>query len=421
MILKRLFRRFFILGLVFYLANPVLAKTAEEEAREIKSRISVLEQKLIQQEAKLEKQQGLKESLDKIEDVFGGLSIGAGVTFVYQTTSNANGDDLSENGEDVGDASYSVDITLTKEFENGTAFIATEAGEGTGVDDELTVFSAVNADATGGDANISVTEAWYEHRFEPLTVTMGKVAADAFMDSSEYANDETTQFLGSEFKHSSTIEFPDNSAGLILGLALSDTVTVEAIVMDGNADWEDMFEDTFYGGQLTISPEIAGKPGNYRVFGWGSGRDHTKWNDSSKVQENSYGFGLSADQELTDIAGVFARYAWQNPKVYLNGESCSLEHSYSIGMQIAGKPWGRDADVFGIAFGQIIPSGDYKDAGSNLKADPEGHIELYYSYKVNDHLTISPDVQIVMNPYGGDAANGDKTIFVGGVRSQICF
>ena len=421
MSMRRVFGGLVVVGVMFFPCNFAFSKNVQEEIAELKQRIRILEKTVAQQEEKSGEQAEISESLEQIKEAFEGLTIGAGATFVYQTTSNANGDDLSENGEDVGDASYSVDITLTKEFENGTAFIATEAGEGTGVDDELTVFSAVNADATGGDANISVTEAWYEHRFEPLTVTMGKVAADAFMDSSEYANDETTQFLGSEFKHSSTIEFPDNSAGLILGLALSDTVTVEAIVMDGNADWEDMFEDTFYGGQFTISPEIAGKPGNYRVFGWGSGRDHTKWNDSSKVQENSYGFGLSADQELADIVGVFARYAWQNPKVYLNGESCSLEHSYSIGMQIAGEPWGRDADVFGIAFGQIIPSGDYKDAGSNLKADPEGRIELYYSYKVNDHLTISPDVQIVMNPYGGDAANGDKTIFVGGVRSQICF
>lgn len=419
--LKRLFGWFFVLGVIFYSCSPVFAKTTEEELAELKSRIAALEQKLVKQEEKLGEQENTQDALVKIKEAFGGLSIGAGATFVYQATSNANGDGLSENGEDVSDASYSVDITLTKEFENGTAFIATEAGEGAGVDDELAVFSAVNADATGGNVNISVTEAWYEHRFRPLTVTVGKVAADAFMDSNEYANDETTQFLGSEFKHSSTIEFPDNSAGLILGLALSDIVTVEAVVMDGNADWEDMFEDTFYGGQLTVSPEIAGKSGNYCVFGWGSGRDHTKWNDPSEVQENSYGFGLSADQELTDIIGVFARYAWQNPKVYLNGESCSLEHSYSIGMQIAGELWGRDDDVFGIAFGQIIPSGDYKEAGSNLKTDSEGHIELYYSCKVNDHLTISPDVQIVMNPYGGDAINGDKIIFIGGARAQVDF
>lgn len=38
------------------------------------------------------------------------VTIGTGATFVYQATSNANGNDLSENGEDMSDASYSVDI-----------------------------------------------------------------------------------------------------------------------------------------------------------------------------------------------------------------------------------------------------------------------------------------------------------------------
>ncbi|MCD4781838.1 MAG: carbohydrate porin [Candidatus Omnitrophica bacterium] len=410
----------------------LLEKIEQMDSRinELEGRLAVYENKEKGNQTKLSRVEKKIDGLDSkikeerssgIAPLVRGVEIGASATYVYQFTDKANGDDLSENSEDVGDASYSVDISLTKEFKNGTAFIATEAGEGAGVDDELSIFSTINADATGGDSNIGITEAWYEHRFVPLTVTVGKVAADVFMDSNEYANDETTQFLGSEFKHSSTIEFPDNSVGLIIGVSLSDTVTAEAILIDGNADWEDMFEDTFYGGQFTISPEIAGKAGNYRVFGWGSGRDHTKWNDSTAVQENSYGFGLSADQELTDIIGVFARYAWQNPEVYLNSESYSLEHSYSFGMQIVGEPWGRDEDVVGIAFGQIFPSDDYKAAGSNLKADSEGHIEFYYSYKVNNHLTISPDVQIVMNPYGSDATNGDDTIVIGGIRGQVDF
>ncbi|MCK5707493.1 MAG: carbohydrate porin [Candidatus Aureabacteria bacterium] len=401
--------------------SPVFAETTEEELVELKARIQEMEQRLVQQDNNIDKKDVLSENSLQKKEVLSGISLEAGATFVHQATSNANGDDLSENDQDVGDASYSIDVCLTKEFENSVAFIALEAGEGVGADGELAVFSAVNADATGGDANISVTEVWYQHNLELFIFTFGKLAADAFMDSNEYANDEATQFLGAEFKHSSTIEFPENSAGLIIGVSFSDMVKAEAIVMDGNADWEDMFEDAFYGGQLTFSPEIAGKDGNYRVFGWRSKRDHTKWNDSSGIQENSYGFGLSADQELTDTIGVFARYAWQNPEVYLNGESYSLEYSYSVGIQITGEPWMRDNDVFGIAFGQIFISDNYKDAGGYQKADSEGHIEFYYSYKVNDHFTISPDVQIVMNPYGGDAINGDDTIVIAGIRGQIDF
>ena len=82
-------------------------------------------------------------------------------------------------------------------------------------------------------------------------------------------------------------------------------------------------------------------------------------------------------------------------------------------------------DAIGIAFGQAIPSDDYEeaneDAGTSLKADSESHLELYYSFKVNDHLTLTPDLQVIWDPYGGDGSAGDDTIVVGGVRGQVDF
>lgn len=351
-----------------------------------------------------------------------GIEIGAGATFVYQFTDNANGDGLSINGEDVNDATYSVDVELTKEFANGdVAVVIFEAGEGDGVDGDLSTFAAVNADATGSASSLSITEAWYQHGFDPFAVIFGKVAGDAFLDANEYAGDEAAQFLGAAFKNSATVALPDNGAGLIFGWEASEVVTVEALVMDGNADWENIADDVFYGAQVTVAPKLFDRPGNYRFFAWGSEADHTKWSDATATQEDNYGLGVSFDQELTDDLGVFARYAWQNPDVYVSGASETLEHAYTVGMQLGGSSWNREDDVVGLGFAAIVPSDDYKNSNSALKADTEKYLELYYSYKVNDHLTISPDLQIVWDPYGGDAVNGDKTILIGGIRSQIDF
>jgi len=351
-----------------------------------------------------------------------GIEISAGATMVYQFTDNANGDGLSKNGEDVNDAAYSVDVELTKEFANGdVAAVIFEAGEGDGVDGDLSAFAAVNADATGSASSLSITEAWYQHGFDPFTVTFGKVAGDAFLDANEYAGDEAAQFLGAAFKNSATVALPDNGAGLIFGWEASEAVTAEAVVMDGNADWENIADDVFYGAQVTVAPELFDRPGNYRFFAWGSEADHAKWSDAAATQEDNYGLGVSFDQELTDDLGVFARYAWQNPDVYASGAGETLEHAYTVGMQLGGSSWNRKDDVAGLGFAAIVPSDDYKNSNSALKGDMEKHLELYYSYKVNDHLTISPDLQIVWDPYGGDAVNGDKTIIVGGIRSQIDF
>ena len=421
---KRLFSWFFVLGLLFYSYSPVFAKTTEEELAELKSRITALEQKLITQEEKLGEQKDAQDALVKIKEAFDGLSIGAGATFVVQGTNNANGDSLSKNGEDVTDASYSIDLEFEKKFDDyGMAFIHLETGDGAGVEDELKVFSNVNRDADDSGNAVALTEAWYEHYLQevPLTLTFGKIDPTGYIDTNEYANDECGQFLGRVFRNSPTIEFCDNSGGLYVGLVPSDFVELDLIALDADSDWEDMGDGAFFGAQLNLKLNLFERNGNYRIVGWLDDRDHTKWKDSAKSKEEGCGVGISFDQELTDYIGAFLRYGWQDPDVYLNGESFSLEHAWSTGIQLAGSLWGREEDVLGLAVGQAISSDEYKKAGSNLKAEDEGHFEAYYNYKVNEHLTVGPDVQVIWDPYGGDATNGDKTIVIGGIRSQIDF
>jgi high affinity Mn2+ porin len=198
---------------------------------------------------------------------------------------------------------------------------------------------------------------------------------------------------------------------------------VEFVVMDADSNWEDVFDNVFVAGQLNLKPKLFGRNSNYRVLGWLNDREHIKWPDSVLTKKEGYGFGLSFDQGLTDNLGAFVRYAWQDPDRRLNGldDDFSLEHAWSAGLQLSGAIWGRNEDIFALAYGQAIPSDDYKNAGTNLNAKTEDHIELYYSFKVNDHLFLSPDIQIIWDPYGGDATNGDDTIVVGGLRTQVDF
>ncbi|MBU4512592.1 carbohydrate porin [Patescibacteria group bacterium] len=418
------FSWFFILGVVFYSCNPVFAKTTEEELAELKSRLTALEQKLTQQEKKSADRQELAESLEKIKDVFDGLSIEGGATFLVQGTNNANGNSLSKNSEDVTDASYSIDLEFEKQIDDyGTVFIHLETGDGASVEDELQVFSSVNRDADDSDNSVSVTEVWYEYYFKtiPLTLTFGKIDPTGYVDTNEYANDECGQFLGYVFRNSPVVEFPDdNAAGVRLAIEPVDFLGIEFAAMDANADWEDAFDNMFLAGQLNFKPKLLERSGNYRVYGWLNDKDHIKWDDALKIKEKSYGFGLSFDQEITDVLGAFVRYGWQNPKSYADGSEFSLEQSWSAGIQLTGILWRRDEDIFAIAFGQVMPSGDYKKA-NDRKAGSEEHLETYYKFKVNNRLSVSPDLQVIWDPYGGDAVNGNKIIFVGGIRGQVNF
>lgn len=355
--------------------------------------------------------------------VLEGLKISAGATFVVQGTINANA--TGSEGEDVTDGSYSADIELEKSIGDfGAAFLHLEAGQGDGVmsPDELDLFSGVNKDATGDDADLGIAELWYEHSFldEKIVLTTGKLDATCYFDTNELANDECTQFLSDMFKNSPVIEFPDDNAGGIRlaidpseWLEFGEWIEFGVGIFDANADWENIADNIFAIGEITLKPKLFDREGAYRFYGWFNDNDHTEYLDTTKTEEEGYGFGVSFDQELTDIIAAFFRFGWRNEEV------CDCDMSWSIGCQVAGQQWGRTGDTFGLAIGQVMPGDDYADAG-NPDHD-EGHFEAYYNVYINDHLSISPDLQIIWNPKGDGTAGRDDTITVLGLRAQLDF
>lgn len=344
------------------------------------------------------------------------FNIGVGATFIPQGVYNPNAAAKKK------DVSYSCDIEIEKEFKSihGKAFVHIEAGQGDGVDNGLQVFSNVNFDADN-DQNARVTELWYEQSMlnGKTLFTFGKLDPTAYFDNNEAANDETTQFLGNIFRNSSVIEFPDNPAGIRLAFTPNNSIEFGYGLLDAYGDWNR--SALFNIGQITFKTKFSGLNGNYRALFWHSSAQHTQWLDATKTSESNYGFGLSIDQKITGTAMVFARWGWQNPKVFLNGDDFSLAQAWSLGLQLEGKSWGRENDVLGIALGQAIPSDEYKRADATRTANKEGHFETYYNINVNEHFSISPDLQVIWNPYGNDAAGGTNTVTVFGFRGQVNF
>ncbi len=421
---------FLVCGVVLVMPSVSFADGTGDEIAELRSRLQKLEERLDRERSAGIGRGQEEKLLDEIASDLNGISIGGGATMIVQGLKDANGDGQLSRNEDVTDASYSVDLEFGKEFEQGQAFIHLETGDGAGVDDELKLFSSVNRDADDSDNAVSVTEAWYEHQpgKGPFKVAFGKLDPTSVIDNNAYANDEGAQFLGSMFRNSAVVEFPDNGLGARASYDVGEAADVALIALDGDADGEDAGDGMFVGGQLNIKPKLLGREGNYRLLAWSNGQNHARWSDTEKNKENSYGYGLSFDQELTDVLGAFVRYGWQNPKVVSNTAddfdittAAGLEQAYSLGLQVKGSLWGRAEDVTALAFGQVFPSDEYKNQDATRKADPENHLEWYYNWHVNDNFHLSPDLQVIWNPYGGDAVNGNDTILVGGLRAQVDF
>ncbi|MDO9464976.1 MAG: carbohydrate porin [bacterium] len=416
-----------------------LEKKASDQDKYIANQnatVQTQQQKISEYETKLSQ---FEENLHRVPtapiQLMEGLELGAGGTMIVQGTNNVNynGDGQTQK-KDRTDGSYSADVTLAKEFKevDGRAFLHLEAGQGAGLEDNLTLYSNVNRDAGDSDAKVELTEFWYEQNLfkDKAAVTFGKLDPTAYFDQNEVANDETAQFLGRIFRNSPTVEFPDNNAGIRVAYLPVEWLELGYGMFNAKSGWEKIGDNLFNIGQVSFKTNFLNLPGNYRFYGWSNNANHTKWLDTEKTKETAYGFGLSFDQKANDIVTLFVRYGWQNPKVYnpelpATGNDddpnyFSLEQSWSAGFQVEGKPWGREKDVFAFAVGQVMPSDDYKKAKEYL-ARTEGHLEAYYRIYVNDHLFISPDFQHIWNPFGKDVVGDTNGIFVGGIRAQIDF
>ncbi len=171
----------FLLVLVFVCSTSAFADEAslEDTVRQLQKRIEVLEKKVADQDkyiatqntttqAQQQKIAEYETKLSQFEEhlhrvpgapikLMEGLELGAGGTVIVQGTDNVNyngdGHTLKESRTD---GSYSADITLGKEFKeiSGRAFLHLEAGQGAGLEDNLTLYSNVNRDAGDSEAKL---------------------------------------------------------------------------------------------------------------------------------------------------------------------------------------------------------------------------------------------------------------------------
>ena len=352
-----------------------------------------------------------------LADITDGVTIGYSATSVVQgVVSGANGTQ-----GDKTDATWTADLEISKEFENGgLAFAHVEMGQGNGLDeDEVTFLSSINRDAGDSSASLEVTELYYEQPFaeDRFVITAGKIDSTCFIDDNEIANDETAQFLSGAFRNNSTIEFPDNNFGIRLGVDLLEGVLLNVGVVEGDGDFEDVADGVFSFAQVAVSSDFFDREGTYRFYGWYSGSDHTAIKDSLKTKENLYGLGVSFDQALTDSLTWFGRFGWAEADV------SSIEYAWSSGVQVSGDVWNRSDDYLGIAVGQNILGSQVESSGTTNHK--EGQLEFYYNYQVFDYLSVSPHLQVIWNPNGVSeesiAGASDSAVVVAGLRSQLSF
>ena len=441
---KKIFSLMIVLA-AFLIAVPVMA--ADDDLSGVNKRLGELEKKVdalsqTEQTTNQEQAKKIEELTERLQDFdsylhrqkglqsldIGGFKFGLGTTVIFQGLHHANSVLVGDNNVLV--PSFSLDITAERELPSigGDVFLHIESGQSLGVEDDIDVYSNLNRDAYN-IVDLRPTELWYQQLLfgQRFAVKLGKLDTTIYFDRNRAANDETTQFLGRMFRNNPAIDFPNNTLGLRLALIPVDWIELSYGLFDSTAEWQNFSRHLFNIGEIRIMPRIAGLGGNYRFILWHNNGHHTDWLDQSHTCRGAYGFALSFDQNVSKNIILFARFGWQNPRYFnplnvnTDGTPFSLEYAWSGGVSLDGAMWGREDDVIGLGFGQAMPSPDYKAANPGIKALNEFHTELYYNLHIIRNLSVTPDFQAVVNPFGGDSAADKGAIYAGAVRFQIDF
>lgn len=101
-----------------------------------------------------------------------------------------------------------------------------------------------------------------------------------------------------------------------------------------------------------------------------------------------------------------------------DGSVAEVDAAVSLGAEIRGPFPGRAEDTLALALGYARLSNDCRDSLGSQPTDPEEMLEIYYTFHLNDHVRISPDLQVIRNPAGLDDAD---TVTILGMRAQVLF
>lgn len=368
-----------------------------------------------------------------------GIEIAVGLTQVLQK--NTGGGLGTDAGSDRYSGSYNIEFSFDLEkifgLAGGSAYVAAEGSWSEGIDGEsVGSLSGVNGDA-GGSQTLFVTEAWYEQElFEgALHIRLGKMdvsggfqcrGCDVAFDSSQYASDETSQFLNGALTGNPLIPFPDNGLGVVVYYNPCDYWYAAAGVADALANGREAgFHTAFHDDTDAFSvyetglvPLIGSANGDlqgaYRLGLWYDTQPKARL-DTGATEDDDVGVYLSFDQELyheNDSGdgqgmGVSVRYGWADDDI------SELDRFWSLAVQYQGALPGRDGDVVGLGAARLMTSGD-----AGYSAGHEQVFEAYYNIALMPWIGVSPTVQYIRNP------GADKTIdsaVVAALRVQINF
>ncbi|MBX3648599.1 MAG: carbohydrate porin [Rhodocyclaceae bacterium] len=424
------------------LEQALATERLSEKEPEVATRLKAVESQI----------DALKSPAKKLIEATEGISVGASLTAVGQ---RANREGVAGAASRQSRANYRGDVTVTLpggeigDIE-GKIFSHIRFGQGTGLGLRPTYTSTPNTTAfetnAGPDDSFAIlAQAWYQLTVplprdgakadarEHLHATFGKIDSFVFFDQNAAADDESAKFLNNAFVHNPLLDsggdIRADAYGFAPGAILQYVnehdksrtwgLSLGAFGSGPGANFSGSLGKPYIIGQADTTWRFNHLPGNYRAYLWSNGRGL----GYDGIERRHSGIGMSIDQKVSDWVTAFARYGHQA------AGKVRFDRALTVGAEIAGNAWGRSADSLGAAFGLLRTSSAYRRDSVALDLDGDGALdprasaneriaELYYRYRVNERIELTPDFQLIQRP-GGDG--GAPTIKVVGLRAKVGF
>jgi len=420
-------------------ARSLASDRLSESEPELVTRLKAIEVRT----ASMQKQARQIEALE-------GISVAGSLATMAQRASAR----VSDTGESQSRLNYRGDLSVTLPggsfgSAEGSIFAHLRFGQGNGIGvrnafagTNSTAFE--NAGVSDPDSSFAIlAQAWYQlsvplgYRSLPsqarrhLFFNVGKIDPFVFFDQNAIADDETVRFANNAFVHNPLLDaggdvgadeygfspgvrvayVDERDAGFRWGASLG------AFGSGNAANFSDSPGRPFLMGQLEAALRLfQGLAGNYRVYAWRNPRA----TDFDATEALHAGWGTSIDQRVTDDLTLFGRFGQRT-----SGHG-SFDRALALGAELGGDAWQRAADGVGLAVGWLGTSDEFRRAtaagtvpGYLGRAGSHAHVaELYYRYRFNDHVEITPDLQWLHHA-GGDPRAATRTII--GLRARLGF
>jgi high affinity Mn2+ porin len=290
----------------------------------------------------------------------------------------------------------------------------------------------------------------------PMTrysISIGRFTVTDFFDDNRYTHDPRTQFMGWALMYNGAWDYPADVRGYTWGWvhefhtrrwSLRYASAMEPKVANGSQLDRKVLRNRGDVWEAEIRYAPGDHSGAIRLLGYanharaGNYAEAIRDSDRSGEPPNvvatrrdgtlKYGFGVSADQEITKEIGLFGRLGWNDGKTE-SFAFTAIDRLASGGVSVSGVRWKRRFDTAGTAMTVAGLAGvhavylakggvDFLIGDGKLRYGTERVWETYYSARLFPGFFASYDLQYVVNP----AYNRDRgPVWVSSVRLRLQF